>query len=61
MLTLRQQTCVNTLTVRNMIRPFSNGMLNQACPMSDVLGELQSQLDELRAYKEEADFSMAPS
>lgn len=44
-----------------MIRPFSNGMLNQACPMSDILGELTSQLGELKAFKEQADFTMAPS
>lgn len=44
-----------------MIRPFADGMLNQACPMSDILGELQSQLDELKTYKEQADFTMAPS
>jgi len=55
------QTCVNTLAIRNMIRPFENGMLNQACPMSDILGELSSQLEELKMYKEQADFTMAPS
>lgn len=44
-----------------MIRPFSNGMLSQACPMSDVLSELSSQLEELKTYKEQADFTMAPS
>jgi len=44
-----------------MIRPFENGMLNQACPMSDILGELSSQLEELKMYKEQADFTMAPS
>lgn len=47
--------------MRNMIRPFSAGMLNQACPMSDILGELQAQLDELKSFKEQADFTMAPS
>lgn len=49
-----------------MIHPFKDGMLNQACPMSDVLGELAAQMDELKAYKareaaEEEEFTMAPS
>lgn len=44
-----------------MIRPFENGMLNQACPMSDILGELSSQLAELKTFKEQADFDMAPA
>lgn len=44
-----------------MIRPFSSGMLNQACPMDEILGELASQLQELKTYKEEADFDMAPA
>jgi adenylate cyclase len=44
-----------------MIRPFKEGMLSQACPMSDILGELSSQLEELKTYKEQADFTMAPS
>lgn len=55
------QTCVNTLVMRNMIRPFADGMLSQACPMSDILGELQAQLDELKTFKAEADFAMAPA
>ncbi len=55
------QTCISTLAIRNMIRPFSNGMLNQAGPMSDILGELSSQLEELKTYKEQADFTMAPA
>jgi len=38
-----------------MIRPFKNGMLEQACPMDDVLTELTSQLDELKRYKEQDD------
>ena len=44
-----------------MIRPFKDGMLTQACPMSDILGELSAQLDELKTYREQADFTMAPS
>jgi adenylate cyclase len=44
-----------------MFRPFKDGMLNQACPMSEILGELSSQLEELKTFKEQADFTMAPS
>lgn len=55
------QTCINSLALRNMMRPFKDGMLSQACPMSDILGELSSQLEELKTYKEQADFTMAPS
>nr|POE48068.1 adenylate cyclase [Quercus suber] len=57
----RIETCISTLAIRNMIRPFKNGMLNQACPMSEILGNLTSQLAELKTYKEQADFPMAPS
>lgn len=56
-----QQTCISSLALRNMIRPFSNGMLTQACPMSDILGEVQSQLDELKMYKAQEDFEIAPA
>ena len=35
------------------MRPFKNGMLNQACPIADILGELTSQLAELKSYKEQ--------
>lgn len=48
-----------------MIRPFKEGMLNQACPMSDILTELTSQLDELKTLKQQQEddygFEMAPS
>jgi len=57
----RIETCISTLAIRNMIRPFKNGMLSQACPMSDILDDLTSQLSELKHLKEEADFPMAPS
>jgi len=29
--------------------------------MSDILGDLSSQLEELRGFREQADFTMAPS
>ncbi|KAK5115157.1 hypothetical protein LTR85_009915 [Meristemomyces frigidus] len=58
----RIETCISTLAVRNMIRPFKDGMLTQACPMSDILGELTSQLEELKTYKQqEADYELAPA
>ncbi|KAK4545032.1 hypothetical protein LTR36_003583 [Oleoguttula mirabilis] len=58
----RIETCISTLAVRNMLRPFKDGMLDQACPMSDILGELGSQLEELKAYKQqEADYDLAPA
>lgn len=34
-----------------MIRPFENGLLNQACPMSEILAELAAQLEELKVMK----------
>ena len=55
------QTCISTLAIRNMIRPFKHGMLDQACPMTDILSDLTSKLDELATLKEQADFTMAPS
>lgn len=44
-----------------MIRPFADGMLTQACSMSDILDEVSSQLAELKTFKEQADFDIAPS
>ncbi|KAK3072757.1 hypothetical protein LTR53_006219 [Teratosphaeriaceae sp. CCFEE 6253] len=56
----RIETCISTLAVRNMIRPFKNGFLEQACPMNEVLIELTSQLDELKRYREqEEDITLA--
>ncbi|QIW96027.1 hypothetical protein AMS68_001545 [Peltaster fructicola] len=40
----RIETCISTLVVRNMVRPFRNGMLEQAGPMGDILDELAEQL-----------------
>ncbi|KAI7210444.1 hypothetical protein KC352_g17191, partial [Hortaea werneckii] len=57
----RIETCITTLAVRNMMRPFKHGMLRQACPMSDILTDLTSQLDELKMYREAAEMDMAPS
>ena len=55
------QSCITTLALRNMVRPFKDGMLEQACPMSDVLASLADQLSELKMLKESVDFEMAPS
>ncbi|CAI6334603.1 unnamed protein product [Periconia digitata] len=51
----RIETCATTLALRHMVRPFGQGsLLEQACPMSDILTEIQFQLSELQAYKDEA-------
>lgn len=34
-----------------MVRPFKQNLLNDACPISDIMSELQSQLQELAAFK----------
>ena len=45
-----------------MLRPFKDGMLTQACPMSDIMADLASQLEELKSYKEQdAEFESAPA
>ena len=45
-----------------MMRPFKDGMLTQACPMADIMGDLASQLEELKSYRaQEADFESAPA
>ncbi|EME42487.1 adenylate cyclase-like protein [Dothistroma septosporum NZE10] len=60
----RIETCVTTLAVRNMVKPFKNGILDQACPMLDILGDLGAQLEELKSLRSQAEeqgFEMAPS
>jgi adenylate cyclase len=38
-----------------MVRPFGQApLLQQACPMSDIISDLQLQLAELQQFKEEA-------
>lgn len=48
-----------------MVRPFKEGMLEQACPMNDILSEVASQLCELKELRRQADsqaeFEMAPA
>ncbi|KAL1632073.1 hypothetical protein SLS56_003962 [Neofusicoccum ribis] len=47
----RIESCITTLQLRHTVRPFSHGMLEQACPMADIFAELSTQLDELRLLK----------
>ncbi|KKZ64850.1 adenylate cyclase [[Emmonsia] crescens] len=51
----RVETCANTLTIRNMIRPFKRGntLKDIAVPMADILNELHVQLSEYKALKEQ--------
>ncbi|KAF2200568.1 PP2C-domain-containing protein [Delitschia confertaspora ATCC 74209] len=54
----RIETCVTTLAVRNMVRPFGTApLLQQACPMQDILGELAASLKELQRFREDASSS----
>lgn len=43
------------------MRPFKDGMLSKACPMSEILSDLALQLEELKTFKEQADFDIAPA
>ena len=57
------QTCVTTLSMRNLIRPFETGrsLLEQACPMDDILQELSAQLTEFKALKNKAGPNIHPA
>ncbi|KAK7552549.1 hypothetical protein BKA81DRAFT_378120 [Phyllosticta paracitricarpa] len=59
----RIESCITALQLRHTVRPFHLGMLSQACPMSEIFAGLNSQLEELRAFKAAADnrITMAPS
>ena len=48
------------LELRHLVRPFdaTKNLLEQAVPMSELMGELRGQLRELRAFKEAADMVM---
>ena len=48
------QACISTLALRNMVTPFraDRNLLEQACPMEDVLGHISAQLLEYKALKE---------
>jgi adenylate cyclase len=41
-----------------MMRPFKNGMLNQACPMAEIFAELAAQLNDLQALKAQTNNNM---
>ncbi|KAL2012027.1 hypothetical protein VTN00DRAFT_4745 [Thermoascus crustaceus] len=51
----RIETCVNTLSVRHLMRPFKPGdkLEDHAVPMAEVMLQLQTQLAEFRALKEQ--------
>jgi len=44
-----------------MVNPFKQGMLQQACPMTDILSAINDQISELKMLKESATFDMAPA
>jgi len=51
--TLNEQTCINTLTLRNIIRPFSQSrsLFEAAAPMDTIFADLAEQLEELKMYR----------
>lgn len=51
---IKKKTCISTLALRNMIRPFNttDNLLQQACPMGEVLQEVSAQMAELKVLKE---------
>lgn len=57
----RIETCIASLTLRNLYRPFRNGLLESACPLSDIFAELTNDLSELQRYRQQAEIDMEPS
>ncbi|KAF1939581.1 PP2C-domain-containing protein [Clathrospora elynae] len=58
----RIESCVNTLALRHMIRPFGMvPMLEQACHMGDIFAELETKLKRLEEFEKGAMEGMAPS
>ncbi|KAL9057774.1 MAG: hypothetical protein Q9162_002115 [Coniocarpon cinnabarinum] len=55
----RIETCINTLSLRNLVRPFKNGIMEGACPMADVFAELAGSLKELETLRSQVDIEMA--
>ncbi|PYH77694.1 adenylate cyclase AcyA [Aspergillus uvarum CBS 121591] len=51
----RIEVCINTLSVRHMLRPFKPGdqLNDHAAPISEVMQELQNRLEEYRVLKEQ--------
>ena len=53
-LVCRIETCVNTLTIRNMMRPAGRGdLFTSVGPMRDIFKQLQDNLNELEMYRME--------
>ena len=49
------QACISTLALRNMVTPFRmQNILENACPMDDILGHIAAQLAEFKALKEKS-------
>lgn len=55
------KTCITTLALRNLVRPFRQGMLQQACSMSEIFRDLTDSLAELQTYREANEIDLAPS
>ncbi|KAF2457648.1 hypothetical protein BDY21DRAFT_286019 [Lineolata rhizophorae] len=47
----RIESCITALQLRNLVRPFKEGMLQQACAMQDIFGELEVKLAELEELR----------
>ncbi|KAI9725159.1 MAG: cysteinyl-tRNA synthetase [Chrysothrix sp. TS-e1954] len=57
----RIETCITSLALRNLMRPFNQGILQQACPMTDIFAELKAQMEELQTLKQQVEIDIAPS
>ncbi|KAL6156846.1 hypothetical protein ACJBU6_04432 [Exserohilum turcicum] len=58
----RIESCVNTLALRHLIRPFGAApLLQQACHMGDIFTELEAKLKRLEEFERGAMEGMAPS
>ncbi|KAB8345871.1 hypothetical protein FH972_022926 [Carpinus fangiana] len=55
----RIETCINTLALRNLVYPFKDGILSNACPIGDIFKALAEQLSELNTLKASIDIDMA--
>ena len=55
--------CINTLSIRHMMRPFKSGdkLLDHAVPMAELLSQLQAQMAEFKALKDHINISDASS
>jgi adenylate cyclase len=55
------QSCINTLALRHMVRPFGTAAAAAAAPMADIFAELAGQMAELRAFKQQQAIAPAPT